>query len=190
MTPPFSVEIEDEWGTKMFVATTAVENERSGHFAAGEQVVFCVEFENHLAPGKYYPTVNVSQARRGSRRDPSRATDVDHHRVRLDRSGRSRRPSLRSQDRAPNCECRALAQLNAPRLQRAPVSRTDTRLDAAEPSSGSSRAARARSRAALARFRTPDSERYTSPFGAIHGTLRSALVRVRSVPASPARLHP
>ena len=37
------------------------ENERSGHFAAGEEVVFCVEFENHLAPGKYYPTVNVSQ---------------------------------------------------------------------------------------------------------------------------------
>ena len=59
--PAFSVEIEDEWGTKMFVATTAVENERSGHFAAGEEVVFCVEFENHLAPGKYYPTVNVSQ---------------------------------------------------------------------------------------------------------------------------------
>ncbi|HUB35884.1 MAG TPA: ABC transporter ATP-binding protein [Solirubrobacteraceae bacterium] len=61
--PAFSVEIEDEWGTKIFTATTAVENERSGSFAAGEEVVFCVDFENHLAPGKYYPTVNV--ARRG-----------------------------------------------------------------------------------------------------------------------------
>jgi ABC-type polysaccharide/polyol phosphate transport system ATPase subunit len=61
--PAFSVELEDEWGTKMFIATTAVENERSGHFAAGEQVTFSVDFENYLAPGKYYPTVNV--ARRG-----------------------------------------------------------------------------------------------------------------------------
>ena len=62
--PSFSVEFEDEWGTKIFVASTLAENERSGHFAAGEQVVFCVEFENHLSPGKYYPTVNVS--RRGA----------------------------------------------------------------------------------------------------------------------------
>jgi ABC-type polysaccharide/polyol phosphate transport system ATPase subunit len=62
--PAFSVELEDEWGTKIFVATTAMENERSGHFAAGEGVVFCVEFENHLSPGKYFPTVNVS--RRGA----------------------------------------------------------------------------------------------------------------------------
>ena len=59
--PAFSVELEDEWGTKMFIATTAVERERSGHFAAGEQVVFTVAFENHLAPGKYYPTVNVTR---------------------------------------------------------------------------------------------------------------------------------
>jgi ABC-type polysaccharide/polyol phosphate transport system ATPase subunit len=61
--PAFSVEIEDDWGTKIFVATTAVENERSGVFHAGEEVVFCVEFDNHLSPGKYFPTVNV--ARRG-----------------------------------------------------------------------------------------------------------------------------
>jgi ABC-type polysaccharide/polyol phosphate transport system ATPase subunit len=73
--PAFSVELEDEWGTKMFVATTAVENERSGHFAAGEQMVFCVEFENHLSPGKYYPTVNVS--RRGA------GLDVIHRRRRM-----------------------------------------------------------------------------------------------------------
>jgi ABC-type polysaccharide/polyol phosphate transport system ATPase subunit len=58
--PAFSVELEDEWGTKIFIASTAVENERSGRFAAGEQVVFSVDFENHLAPGKYYPTVNVT----------------------------------------------------------------------------------------------------------------------------------
>lgn len=73
--PAFSVEIEDEWGTRMFVATTAVENERSGHFEAGEQVVFGVEFENRLSPGKYYPTVNIS--RRGS------GLDVIHRRRRM-----------------------------------------------------------------------------------------------------------
>jgi ABC-type polysaccharide/polyol phosphate transport system ATPase subunit len=59
--PAFTVELEDEWGTKMFIATTAVENERSGRFEAGEQVVFTVDFENHLSPGKYYPTVNVTR---------------------------------------------------------------------------------------------------------------------------------
>jgi ABC-type polysaccharide/polyol phosphate transport system ATPase subunit len=73
--PAFTVEIEDEWGTKMFIATTAVENERTGHFDAGEQVVLCVEFENRLSPGKYYPTVNVSQ--RGS------GLDVIHRRRRM-----------------------------------------------------------------------------------------------------------
>jgi ABC-type polysaccharide/polyol phosphate transport system ATPase subunit len=62
--PSFSVEIEDEWGSKIFVASTVVDNERSGHFAAGDEVFFCVEFENYLSPGKYYPTVNVS--RRGA----------------------------------------------------------------------------------------------------------------------------
>jgi ABC-type polysaccharide/polyol phosphate transport system ATPase subunit len=61
--PAFSVELEDEWGTKILIASTAVENERSGHFVAGEEVIFSVEFDNHLSPGKYYPTVNI--ARRG-----------------------------------------------------------------------------------------------------------------------------
>ena len=73
--PAFTLEIEDEWGTKMFIATTAVENERTGHFSAGEQVTLCVEFENRLSPGKYYPTVNVSQ--RGS------GLDVIHRRRRM-----------------------------------------------------------------------------------------------------------
>jgi ABC-2 type transport system ATP-binding protein len=73
--PAFSVEVEDEWGTKMFIATTAVENERSGHYAAGEEVTFCVEFENHLSPGKYHPTVNVS--RRGG------GLDIIHRRRRM-----------------------------------------------------------------------------------------------------------
>jgi ABC-type polysaccharide/polyol phosphate transport system ATPase subunit len=61
--PAFTVELEDSWGTKMFVATSASTLERSGRFGAGEEVIFSVEFENYLAPGKYYATVNV--ARRG-----------------------------------------------------------------------------------------------------------------------------
>jgi ABC-type polysaccharide/polyol phosphate transport system ATPase subunit len=73
--PAFSVEIEDDWGTKIFVATSVVENERSGVFRAGEEVVFCVEFDNHLSPGKYYPTVNVT--RRGG------GLDVIHRRRRV-----------------------------------------------------------------------------------------------------------
>jgi ABC-type polysaccharide/polyol phosphate transport system ATPase subunit len=62
--PAFTVEIEDDWGTKILVASTMLENERSGRYLSGEEVVFCVEFDNHLAPGRYFPTVNV--ARRGS----------------------------------------------------------------------------------------------------------------------------
>lgn len=73
--PSFSVELEDEWGTKMFVAGTAAENEHSGRFEAGDEVVFCVEFDNYLSPGKYYPTVNV--ARRGG------GLDVIHRRRRM-----------------------------------------------------------------------------------------------------------
>jgi hypothetical protein len=53
--PAFTVEIEDDWGTKMFVASSAAENERSGRFASGEEVIFTVEFENHLAPGGVLP---------------------------------------------------------------------------------------------------------------------------------------
>ena len=62
--PAFTVEIEDDWGTKIFIATTAAENERSGRFLAGDDLVFCVEFDNYLSPGRYFPTVNVAQ--RGS----------------------------------------------------------------------------------------------------------------------------
>ncbi len=73
--PAFSVEFEDEWGTKMFVASSAVEKERSGRFEAGDEVVFSVEFDNYLSPGKYYPTVNVAQ--RGS------GLDIIHRKRRM-----------------------------------------------------------------------------------------------------------
>jgi ABC-type polysaccharide/polyol phosphate transport system ATPase subunit len=73
--PAFTIEVEDQWGTKMFVATSAAQNERSGRFLAGEEVVFSVEFENHLSPGKYFPTINLSHRGGG--------LDLIHRRRRL-----------------------------------------------------------------------------------------------------------
>ncbi|HEV3046138.1 MAG TPA: ABC transporter ATP-binding protein [Solirubrobacteraceae bacterium] len=73
--PAFTIEIEDEWGTKMFIATTAADHERTGRFHVGEEVVLAVEFDNHLSPGKYFPTVNVSH--RGS------GLDIIHRRRRI-----------------------------------------------------------------------------------------------------------
>jgi ABC-2 type transport system ATP-binding protein len=73
--PAFSVEIEDEWGTKILAATSVRDNERSGRFEAGEEVIFAVEFDNWLSPGKYFPTVNVS--RRGG------GLDLIHRRRRM-----------------------------------------------------------------------------------------------------------
>jgi ABC-type polysaccharide/polyol phosphate transport system ATPase subunit len=61
--PALSVSFENEAGQTVFVASTAVEHERSGSFAAGEEVVFTVEFENHLGPGRYFPVASL--VRRG-----------------------------------------------------------------------------------------------------------------------------
>jgi ABC-type polysaccharide/polyol phosphate transport system ATPase subunit len=73
--PRFAVEVEDAWGTKMFVATSAADAERSGSFAAGEKAVFRVDFDNHLGPGEYFPTVSIAQ--RGS------GLDLIHRRRRV-----------------------------------------------------------------------------------------------------------
>ena len=61
--PALSVLFENEAGQPVFIASTAVEHERSGSFARGEEAVFSVEFENRLAPGRYYPVASL--ARRG-----------------------------------------------------------------------------------------------------------------------------
>jgi hypothetical protein len=42
------------------VATTARETERSGHFRAGEEVLFAFSFENVLAPGRYSPLFTLA----------------------------------------------------------------------------------------------------------------------------------
>ena len=53
--PVFSLEIEDEWGTKMFVATTVVENERSGHFVAGRRGGLLCRVREPLVSGQVLP---------------------------------------------------------------------------------------------------------------------------------------
>jgi ABC-type polysaccharide/polyol phosphate transport system ATPase subunit len=63
--PGLTVEIENEDQVKVLVASTAIEHERSGRFAAGEEAVFSVEFTNVLAPGRYFPVVTVSRLGRG-----------------------------------------------------------------------------------------------------------------------------
>jgi ABC-type polysaccharide/polyol phosphate transport system ATPase subunit len=62
--PEASVQIYNEEHRPVVVATTAVENERSGEFTAGEEVVFSFTFDNVLAPGRYSPVFQL--AHRGS----------------------------------------------------------------------------------------------------------------------------
>jgi ABC-type polysaccharide/polyol phosphate transport system ATPase subunit len=61
--PALRVQFQNEAGEDVFIATTAVQHERSGRFEPGEEAVFSVEFENRLAPGRYFPIATL--ARRG-----------------------------------------------------------------------------------------------------------------------------
>jgi ABC-type polysaccharide/polyol phosphate transport system ATPase subunit len=62
--PAASVYVYNEEHRAVVVATTGIENERSGHFGAGEEVVYSFTFDNVLAPGRYAPVVQL--AHRGS----------------------------------------------------------------------------------------------------------------------------
>jgi len=62
--PATSVHVYDGEHRAILVATTALENERSGRYRAGEQAVFSFGFENVLAPGRYTPVFQL--AHRGS----------------------------------------------------------------------------------------------------------------------------
>jgi ABC-type polysaccharide/polyol phosphate transport system ATPase subunit len=62
--PSASVHVYNEEHRAVVVATTAVDNERTGQFAAGEEVVFSFTFDNVLAPGRYTPVFQL--AHRGS----------------------------------------------------------------------------------------------------------------------------
>jgi ABC-type polysaccharide/polyol phosphate transport system ATPase subunit len=62
--PSASLYIYNEEHRAITIASTAVQNERSGEFRAGEEVVFSFAFDNVLAPGRYSPVVEL--AHRGS----------------------------------------------------------------------------------------------------------------------------
>ncbi len=62
--PAASVFVYNEEHRAVVVATTWMENERTGHFGAGEEVVFSFTFDNVLAPGRYSPVIEL--AHRGS----------------------------------------------------------------------------------------------------------------------------
>ena len=58
--PVASVYVLNEDHVAIVVATTARENERSGHFGAGADVLFSFSFENVLAPGRYNPLFTLA----------------------------------------------------------------------------------------------------------------------------------
>jgi ABC-type polysaccharide/polyol phosphate transport system ATPase subunit len=58
--PVASVYVLNEEHVAIIVATTSRENERSGRFAAGEEVLFSFSFENLLAPGRYNPLFTLA----------------------------------------------------------------------------------------------------------------------------------
>jgi hypothetical protein len=61
--PSFELMIRDEDNRNVFGTSTTWADERTGRFAAGDQTVFGVSFENLFATGRYYATLQV--ARRG-----------------------------------------------------------------------------------------------------------------------------
>ena len=58
--PSASVHIYNDEHRAVAVATTAFENERTGHFATGEEAVFSFAFGNVLAPGRYTPVFHLA----------------------------------------------------------------------------------------------------------------------------------
>ncbi len=58
--PAASVYVLNDEHKAIIVASTASERERSGHFRAGDEVVFSFSFENVLAPGRYSPMFTLA----------------------------------------------------------------------------------------------------------------------------------
>jgi ABC-type polysaccharide/polyol phosphate transport system ATPase subunit len=58
--PVASVYVLNEDHVAIIVATTVRENERSGRFGAGDEVLFSFSFENLLAPGRYSPLFTLA----------------------------------------------------------------------------------------------------------------------------------
>ncbi len=62
--PSASLYIYNAEHRAVVIATTWMDNERSGHFDAGDEVLFSFTFDNVLAPGRYTPVFQL--AHRGS----------------------------------------------------------------------------------------------------------------------------
>jgi ABC-type polysaccharide/polyol phosphate transport system ATPase subunit len=58
--PAASVFVYNQEHLAVMIATTWMDNERSGDFGAGEEVVFSFTFDNVLAPGRYSPAFQLS----------------------------------------------------------------------------------------------------------------------------------
>lgn len=58
--PAASLYVLNEEHVAIVVATTSRENERSGHFESGEEVLFSFSFDNVLAPGRYSPLFTLA----------------------------------------------------------------------------------------------------------------------------------
>ncbi|HET8672490.1 MAG TPA: Wzt carbohydrate-binding domain-containing protein, partial [Thermoleophilaceae bacterium] len=59
--PSFSLMLKDEDGANVFGTSTIWADEHTGRFRPGDHAVFGVSFENLLAGGRYYATVQVAE---------------------------------------------------------------------------------------------------------------------------------
>ncbi|MDP1848817.1 MAG: ABC transporter ATP-binding protein [Solirubrobacteraceae bacterium] len=65
--PSFAIAFVNDQHQNHFVAATALERERTGRFAAGEELIFSVTFDNRLGPGRY--RLSFQMAHRGGGED-------------------------------------------------------------------------------------------------------------------------
>jgi len=59
--PSFAIAFVNDQHQNHFVAASALEKERTGRFAAGEELVFSVSFDNRLGPGRYHLSFQMAQ---------------------------------------------------------------------------------------------------------------------------------
>jgi ABC-type polysaccharide/polyol phosphate transport system ATPase subunit len=107
--PVLALALENDIGAVVFATSSVWNGRRTGHFEAGEQVVFSVSFESSLEPGRYYVSPHVAllegeAAGVVDRRDRAtafvvtgsgdhEATSVVHHDFGLERVGARELPA-------------------------------------------------------------------------------------------------
>ncbi|MGH2897796.1 MAG: ABC transporter ATP-binding protein, partial [Solirubrobacteraceae bacterium] len=65
--PSFAIAFVNDQHQNHFVAASALTQERTGSFAAGEELIFSVQFDNRLGPGRY--KLSFQMAQRGGGED-------------------------------------------------------------------------------------------------------------------------